>query len=97
MKIEELVEKMGIGQRTLERNFKEVTGLTIKKYQMIQRLNELFEEVTTKEELEWSELAIKYGYFDQAHLIKELKKYLKNTPKEYEKAKDLIGDIFYIE
>lgn len=96
-KISELAEKHNISVRTLERKFKKNTGLTLKKYQLIVRLNELLEDIYMNENINWSELALNHGFFDQAHMINVLKKYLGRTPNKYLEVRDLIGDLFVID
>lgn len=96
-KISELAEKYNISVRTLERKFKKNTGLTLKKYQLIMRLNKLLEDIYMTDNINWSELAINHGFFDQAHMINVLKKYLGKTPNKYLEVRDLIGDLFVID
>ncbi|MEI6856120.1 helix-turn-helix transcriptional regulator [Psychrilyobacter sp.] len=96
-KISELAEKYNISVRTLERKFKKNTGLTLKKYQLIVRLNKLLEDIYMTENINWSELALNHGFFDQAHMISVLKKYLGKTPNKYLEVRDLIGDLFVID
>jgi len=96
-KISELAEKYNISVRTLERKFKKNTGLTLKKYQLIVRLNKLLEDIYMNENINWSELALNHGFFDHAHMINVLKKYLGKNPSKYLEARDLIGDLFVID
>lgn len=96
-KISELAKKYNISVRTLERKFKKNTGLTLKKYQLIVRLNKLLEDIYMTENINWSELSLNHGFFDQAHMINVLKKYLGETPHKYLEARDLIGDLFVID
>ncbi len=95
--IREVTERLGFSVRTLERKFKRNTGLTLKKYQTILRLNALLEDIYMTEEINWGELAVKHGFFDQAHMIKILKEYLGMAPGEYLEVRDLLGDIFEVE
>jgi len=95
--IRDIAANLGVSLRTLERKFKRNTGMTIKKYQLILKLNRLLEEIYMKDDIDWGELSVKYGFFDQPHMIKELKKYLGRSPREYLKNRDLLGDIFEID
>jgi len=95
--IRDIAVNLGVSLRTLERKFKKNTGMTIKKYQLILKLNRLLEDIYMKEEIDWGELSVKHGFFDQSHMIKELKKYLGRAPGEYLKNRDLLGDIFDID
>lgn len=96
-KIIELPGRYNLSIRTLERKFKRYTGFTLKQYQLIVRLNKLLDDVYMNEDISWSELALKHGFFDQAHMIKVVKKYLGRTPGEYLDVRDLLGDIFMVE
>lgn len=95
--VREVAERFGFNIRTLERKFKRNTGLTLKKYQTILRLNTLLEDIYMTDEINWGELAVKHGFFDQAHMIKVLKEYLGMAPGEYLEVRDLLGDIFEVE
>lgn len=97
LKISELAKKYNISVRTLERKFNKNTGLTLKKYQLIVRLNKLLEDIYMNKNINWSELALNHGFFDQAHMINVLKKYLGKTPNKYLEVRDLIGDLFIID
>lgn len=96
-KIGDLPEHYGLSMRTIERNFRRYTGFTLKKYQLIVRLNRLLEEVYRNDDVDWGDLAVKYGFFDQAHMIKVIKKYLGKTPGEYTAVRDLLGDLYEVE
>ena len=97
LKISEIAKKYNISIRTLERKFKRNTGMTLKKYHLIFKLNKLLEDIYMNEDVDWTDLAIKYGFFDQPHMIKVLKKYLKKSPREYMKTRDLLGDLFLVD
>lgn len=96
-KIVSIVEGIELNIRTIERKFKKVTGLTLKKYQLIVRLNRLLDNIYREKEIDWSNLALEHGFFDQAHMIKTLKKYLGISPTSYLKVRDLIGEIFDVD
>ena len=68
--------------------------MTLKKYQLISKLNKLLQDIYLVDNIHWGELSVKYGFYDQPHMIKELKKYLGRSPREYLKNRDLLGDLF---
>ncbi|MGR6861736.1 hypothetical protein ACU5EH_16235 [Aliivibrio salmonicida] len=61
--ISELGEQLYWSQRTLERGFQRVTGLTLKQCQSMNRLEEMLEYVYQREsaELDWVDIAFKFG------------------------------------
>lgn len=78
----EIMARTNYSYSTLERHFKRDTGLTPKKFQVLRRfrlaVNELYDTGNT----DWLYYVEKYGYFDQSHFIKEVKRYSGRTPGE---------------
>jgi AraC-like DNA-binding protein len=94
--ISELGEKLYCSQRTLERSFQRTTGLTLKQCQSMNRLEAMLEYLYQRNsaELDWVEVAFRFGFSDQPHLIRYLKKQLGFTPKTYEKERRLTIDAY---
>jgi AraC-like DNA-binding protein len=51
----------------------------IKRY----RLHEVVEQLASGAVMNWTQLALALGYFDQAHFIKDFKAILGKSPAEY--------------
>ncbi len=83
-------------QRTLERSFTRVTGLTMKQTQSMIRLEKMLEHLysSTDKVIDWADIATKYDFSDQPHLIRYLKTSIGQTPGEYAKQRDLTIDIY---
>jgi AraC-like DNA-binding protein len=94
--ISELGEKLYCSQRTIERSFQRTTGLTLKQCQSMNRLEAMLEYLYLREstELDWVDIAFRFGFSDQPHLIRYLKKQLGFTPKTYEKERTLTIDVY---
>ncbi|MBA5761468.1 helix-turn-helix transcriptional regulator [Vibrio sp. 404] len=94
--ISALGEQLYCSQRTLERSFQRVTRLTLKQCQSMNRLEAMLEYLYQRDsaELDWVEIAFKFGFSDQPHLIRYLKKQLGFTPKTYEKERGLTIDAY---
>jgi AraC-like DNA-binding protein len=45
-------------------------------------------------DINWSELALKFEFSDQSHLIRSIKQTLGSTPKQYEKQRNMTIDIY---
>ncbi|ELR66288.1 Transcriptional regulator, AraC family [Photobacterium marinum] len=73
-----------------------VTGLTIKQHEMMKRLDLLFTYLYKHADktLNWVDIALKFGFSDQPHLIRELKKHIGATPGSYLNTRNLIIDIY---
>ncbi|MEL7424865.1 MAG: AraC family transcriptional regulator [Bacteroidota bacterium] len=72
----------GYSRSTLERYFKKDTGLTPKRYQSLQRYKAAVQEIYLTKNTDWQYYVNKYGYFDQSHFIKEIKRYTTFTPSQ---------------
>ncbi|MGS0676028.1 helix-turn-helix domain-containing protein [Shewanella sp. 125m-1] len=75
-------DKLYCSQRTLDRSFQRVTGLPLKQCQSMNRLEKMLEYVYQRDsaELDWVDVAFKFGSSEQPHLIRYLKKLLGFTP-----------------
>lgn len=67
---------------TLERYFKKDTGLTPKQYLSLRRYKLAVEEIYDSRNTDWMHYVQKYGYFDQSHFIKDIKRFTGFTPAQ---------------
>lgn len=96
MNISSLGKSLNCSQRTLERSFIRVTGLSLKQYQAMNKLEILLEYLYQKQtqDIDWVEVAFEFGFSDQPHLIRHLKKQLGQTPKRYAKERGFTIDVY---
>ncbi|QFU21976.1 helix-turn-helix domain-containing protein [Shewanella eurypsychrophilus] len=89
-------EQLFCSQRTLERSFSRVTGLTLKQCQTMNKLEAMLEYLYQRnaDEIDWVDVALKFGFSDQPHLIRHLKKQIGQTPKKYAKDRGLTIDVY---
>jgi len=94
--IAKLGDKLHCTQRTLERAFNRVTGFTLKQCQSMNRLEAMLEHLYSlrKDEIDWVDVAFKFGFSDQPHLIRYLKAQLGVTPNTYAKERGLTIDAY---
>ncbi|AQS37119.1 DNA-binding domain-containing protein, AraC-type [Shewanella psychrophila] len=94
--VSELGNKLFCSQRTLERSFSRVTGLTLKQCQTMNKLEEMLEYLYQRNtnEIDWVGVAFEFGFSDQPHLIRHLKKQIGLTPKIYAKERGLTIDVY---
>jgi len=72
-------------KRSLQLLFNDYVGISPKWVILRYRLHELIERCHSGAPLDWSQLAVDLGYFDQAHLINDFKSVVGYTPTEYKK------------
>ena len=82
-----LVDRYGIGLRTLQRLFSQYIGVSPKWVIQRQRLIETAEQIRSRsDEIDFATLAAELGYADQAHMIREFKNMVGATPAKYRKS-----------
>jgi len=69
--------------RTLERNFKQSSGFTVKDVSGLMRFEQVRNRLWFYPESNLAGLAHELGYADQAHLSKEFKRYSGTTPAAF--------------
>jgi AraC-like DNA-binding protein len=82
-RLSDLSDGVGIGPRTLQRMFLQYAGVSpiwvIRRY----RLMEAAEAVREGKRVSWAEVAADLGYADQAHLIRDFRASIGQTPAAY--------------
>lgn len=94
--ISELADKLHCSKRTIERSFRRVTGLTLKQYQAMTKLELMLEYLYQKQasQIDWVDIAFQFGFSDQSHLIRYLKQQIGTTPNKYVLERGFTIDIY---
>lgn len=74
-----LSKSVYIGERQLQRLFKNAVGISPKLYSRIVRFRSAYEQAQEKSAI-WTDVAYNLGYADQAHFVKEFKSFTGLTP-----------------
>ena len=80
--IKTIEEKIQINRRTLERHFNDKVGISPKVYAQIFRFKCAMNYLQANPKTTWSALTYNNGFYDQPHLIKYFKEYLKVSPNK---------------
>lgn len=72
-----------VGDRQMQRLFKSHLGLTPKAYFKLMRFREAYDRSRAARRVDWIGLATLLGYSDQAHLIRDFKRYAGATPQAF--------------
>ena len=78
-RIEALADQLGVSRRQLERRFRAEIGVAPKTLAMVLRFRRVLGAIERRSE-GWPAMALRCGYFDQAHLIRDFKRFTGRTP-----------------
>ncbi|MEK5322445.1 helix-turn-helix domain-containing protein [Paenibacillus sp. FSL L8-0644] len=85
--VKELAEREAISERQLNRKFGQWIGISPKKFSEVVRFQSVLHSIQSGGGLDWTELALKHSFFDQAHLIRDFRRFYGDSPLTA--AKDL--------
>lgn len=81
--VHQLAQRSGMSKRTIQRIFNRYVGVSPKWIIQRFRLQEVADELDFGEVDDWSAFALRLGYTDQAHFIKDFKAVVGQTPAQY--------------
>lgn len=82
--IARVVEQLAISQKHFIQVFRDATGLAPKQFCRIQRFQHLLRSTAQcPDALNWTQLALDWGYFDQSHLIHDFQSFAGLAPGAY--------------
>jgi AraC-like DNA-binding protein len=93
--IKDLEQKMGYSKRYLDMLFKDHLGISPKTYAGIERFQSFYSSWANSEHTDFYSGTLHEIYYDQAHFIKEFKKFTGHSPRQYAGLKNEFGKIFY--
>jgi AraC-like DNA-binding protein len=85
--VSEVVEETGLSQRHFIELFDAEVGLTPKVYARVRRFQRVLRRIHPMTDIDWSDVAIACGYFDQSHLIHDFRSLAGISPTEYARHK----------
>lgn len=85
LRIESLVEQLGVSRQHLATQFRTHVGLPPKLYARIQRFRRATDALRQPSPAgtDWAQLALDCGYFDQSHLIRDFQEFADSTPDSF--------------
>jgi AraC-like DNA-binding protein len=83
LSMSQIAAKVNLSQRRFIQVFCNEVGVTPKLFSRIQRFNRVVGSASVSDDVDWLEIAMSFGYFDQAHLIHEFHEFSGLTPTEY--------------
>jgi AraC-like DNA-binding protein len=81
--IAQVTEQIGLSSRRFIDVFNDQVGLTPKLYCRVQRFQNVLRCIGMRGNLDWADLALSRGYFDQAHFIHDFRAFSGLSPTAY--------------
>ncbi|TFV88789.1 AraC family transcriptional regulator [Blastococcus sp. CT_GayMR16] len=81
--IAELAAELGISHGHLDREFTRVVGLGPRTLARVLRVRRLLEQIDVQDRVAWTRLAADLGWYDQAHLVRDVTRHTGVPPSAY--------------
>lgn len=78
-----LLEQVGLSQRRFIQLFHDQVGLTPKAFCRVRRFQRVLQAVHCRHSVDWAQVALDGGYYDQAHFIHDFQGFSGMTPAAY--------------
>ncbi len=95
--IHTLAKELGYSQKQTARIFAKQVGMRPKVLQRIFRFQRLVHTLHSTKNVDWPRIALDMGYFDQAHMAKEMKYFTGLSPNAYLREKSPTLNFIHIE
>ena len=82
-KIDEVTQCIGLSPRRFIELFHRQVGLTPKAFCRVRRFQRVLRSIHQKLEVDWAQIALDCGYYDQAHFIHDFRNFSGLTPSAY--------------
>lgn len=77
-----VAREIGVSDQRLIRQFRAAVGLAPKRYARVRRFQSAMQRIGAGQPVDWPQLAVDCGFYDQAHLINEFRAFAGATPTE---------------
>jgi AraC-like DNA-binding protein len=78
-----VTDQIGLSPKRFIQVFRDETGLTPKVFCRIRRFQQVLNRMDGRKSVEWAEVALDCGYFDQAHFIHDFRAFSGINPSSY--------------
>ena len=78
-----VTDQIGMSARRFIQIFSQEVGLAPKLFCRVQRFKQVLQVIHRGREVDWTEIALSCGYFDQAHFIHDFKEFSGVIPTAY--------------
>lgn len=81
--VADLAAALGLSHGHLDREFTRVVGLSPRTLARVLRVRRLLESIDVSDRVAWTRLAAELGWYDQAHLIRDVTRHTGVAPSAY--------------
>lgn len=81
--IGDITEETGLSSRRFIELFRQQVGLTPKLFCRVRRFQEVVQRISPGRPIDWTDVALSCGYFDQAHFIHDFRAFAGLSPTRY--------------
>ena len=92
--VDSLSRALGVGGRHLERVFREKVGIGPKRLCRILRFQSVFRGAEKRAPSAWADVALDCGYYDQAHFIKDFRRFTGESPSQFFAQENPLTELF---
>ena len=78
-----MLDRIGYSQRHFNQLFADEVGLTPKRFLRVRRFQRVIASVAGRESVDWADLALRCGYYDQSHFVHDFRSFSGLTPAAY--------------
>lgn len=83
LSIRELSNRMGMSQKHLITQFRQMVGCTPKELARLYRFAQVLDSIDPIQPVDWTLIAHQFWYHDQSHFIRDFKDFTGHTPTDY--------------
>jgi AraC-like DNA-binding protein len=93
--VKELLGQVNMSERSFERNFLQQVGVLPKTFAGIARMKKAMQLIEKVPNLTWKDITYQLEYTDQAHFIREFKRFAGKTPTDYYRSRSDFEHFIY--
>ena len=83
LSLQQLSDQIGYSQKHFISLFKKQVGVPPSQYMKIMRFQKTILEIENADPIDWSQIALRNGFYDQAHFIHDFRNFSGYTPSKY--------------
>jgi AraC-like DNA-binding protein len=82
-RLSNMLDRVGYSQRHFNQLFSDEVGLTPKRFLRVRRFQNVISSIPRAKAVDWADLAVRCGYYDQSHFVHDFRSFCGLTPAAY--------------